>query len=88
MRPVGTPVVYRVAEHQHATTLKRAGEPELQGSVYHSEMTEFAGLVGRAHPDGKTCDVVIFPPNRAPVWINGVKEGDESGCFREPGAWS
>ena len=53
---------------------------EVEGSIHHRDMREFAGLVTRVHPSGKkgqkdTYDIVIFPPGREPSHIEGVSEG-------------
>lgn len=65
-------VRYRVHEGHEGETLKDG--KTLKGSIHHPELTEFTGLVTRSHGDG-THDIVIFPPNRAPVHVNGVGEG-------------
>ena len=44
------------------------------------EETKFAGLAGRVHPDG-TADLIVFPPNREPRWVNKVPFGEGPGTF-------
>lgn len=77
---LGQAMVYRAhAEHRHKVTEKDVDGAETTkltgGSIHHDAMDEFAGIVGRVHADG-SADLLIFPPNRAPVWVDGVKPGD------------
>lgn len=71
-------VVYRVPDEHHTTTT--VGGDELKGSIHHREMVEFVGMVTRDRGDG-TCDIVIFPPDKAPVHVAGVKTGEGPGTF-------
>lgn len=75
-------VRYRVHEG-HKTETKK-GEETLQGSLHHPELDEFTGLVTRSRPDG-THDIVIFPPNRAPVHVDNVTEGEGAHQIRFAG---
>lgn len=53
------------------------------GSVHHPEMRELLGIVGRCRSMPRTAerdayaayDVLLLPPNRAPVWVDAVEEG-------------
>ena len=83
---LGSHVVYHCAESHKTKTVKaeHGSKPvELDGSIHHPELTDFAGLVTREHDTAKgeaeTFDIVIFPPGRAPSHIEGVVEGDEPG---------
>jgi hypothetical protein len=80
---LGQAVVYRVQESHLTTTVKTNPDKtttELKGSVFHQDMDAFAGQVTRVHDDG-SADLVIFPPNRAPLHVDGVKAGDGAGEF-------
>jgi hypothetical protein len=83
------PVVFTAAIGHQTTTVKTDGPNKgtLLGSVFHPEMRTFAGVVGRVHDDG-SCDLLIFPPNHTPVWVDGAKLGDvdEPGTFALPWA--
>lgn len=57
-----------------------------EGSVHHDRMREFVAFVGRVREDtGETSptkgavlyDLLLLSPNRAPVWVDGVVEGDD-----------
>jgi hypothetical protein len=87
MSKLGKHCVYTVPVAHHTNTIKKphgeAGK-ELEGSTHHAELREFAGLVTREHaPAGKkkaeTFDIVIFPPGKAPVHVEGVLEGKDAG---------
>lgn len=81
-------VRYRVPEIHHNETLKgkddKGEDIVVHGSVHHPEMREFAGLVTRSHDDD-THDLVIFPPDRPPVHVHGVREGVGHGTFSHEG---
>ncbi|HEY2068265.1 MAG TPA: hypothetical protein VGG48_01825 [Rhizomicrobium sp.] len=90
MARLGSHVIYHTHdEHRTVTTKKQLGEEavELQGSIHHPELTDFAGLVTRlsAGPSAgkkkpaQLHDIVIFPPGRAPTHVEGVSEGREAG---------
>ena len=76
-------VRYRVPS-EHLTETVR-GEETLHGSIHHQSEVEFTGLITRLHPgEGRTsatADLVIFPPGKAPVHLEGVSEGDGPGSF-------
>lgn len=80
MLPVGSAVVYTASEKERTVTLNR-DKQELLGSHYHPTQVQFAGLVAAIDEDGKTAKLVIFPPNRNPVTIDAVAEGDAPGQF-------
>jgi hypothetical protein len=77
MSLLGSHVVFRPGEDHHNTTKTKhpvtGKEIEHQGSVYHPELREFAGLVTRGYEDG-TCDLIVFPPNRQPVHVERVPD--------------
>lgn len=77
--PLAYPVIFSAAE-AHLTNTVRAGV-EIQGSVFHPEVTQFAGLVTRVRDDG-AADLIIFPPGRDPRAVEGVEEGDGPGRFQ------
>ncbi|HEV2187507.1 MAG TPA: hypothetical protein VGR70_09880 [Stellaceae bacterium] len=90
MSHVGKSVLYRThPDHHTKTIVGQEPDPEnegkerpvtVDGSVHHPRLQEFAGLVTQSHDDG-THHLVIFPPNRPPVYVDHVKEGTEDGCF-------
>lgn len=82
MLSTGNAIVYSVPDKHLTVTLKREGE--VQGSVHHHELTEFAGLVTRVYEDGEV-GLVIFPPNRPHVTVDKVPEGDGPGTARLAG---
>lgn len=69
---------YRAAEIHLARTVR--GARELEGSVHHAELTEFTGLVTRSHADGGH-DIVIFPPDKPPIHLHNVREGQGPGTL-------
>lgn len=84
---LGFPVIFRVAEG-HLTKTVRGGV-ELEGSIFHAEQTEFAGIIGRIRPAGDTpesvttADIALIIPGQSDLrWVEGVPEGDEPGSFR------
>lgn len=81
MAKLGDRVLFRVAENHRTKTVK--GGEELAGSIYHPEMTEFVGIVGRVHVIAKAqfCDLQLLIPNADPKWVGRVAEGDEPGEF-------
>lgn len=79
MSQLGHHVVYRVHAEHKTETIK--GDKTVAGSLHHEELTEFAGLVTRVRGKGK-CDLIIFPPNRSPVHVDDVAEGDGDHQFR------
>lgn len=62
---LGLPVVYHVHQGHHEGAL---------GSIHHPELRDFHAHVTRVHDDG-TCDLVFFPPNRAPQHADKVPGG-------------
>lgn len=77
---LGFPVVFKVAS-EHLTKTLRSGRL-LDGSVFHAELTEFAGTIGRVNDDG-TADIALIIPGSADLrWVANVSEGDEPGSFR------
>lgn len=88
MAEIGDRVRYTVADN-HVTKTVVAGAEKL-GSVFHPDHGVFAGMIGAVRegvPDEATgklsapsYDVVIFPPNRAPVWVR-AEEGEGAGEF-------
>lgn len=84
---LGFPVIFRAAE-VHLTKTLRSGL-EVDGSVFHPELTEFAGIIGRVRAVGDepdavmTADIALIIPGHSDLrWIEGVPEGDGPGCFR------
>ncbi len=93
---LGAHVVYRASKDHHTKTITgtkkdekgqevkdKDGKPinvEVEGSVHHRELREFAGLVTRERA-GKpaTFDIVIFPPGANPVHVENVAEGTDEG---------
>ena len=79
MANLGDHVIYQTDPVHHTKTVKHPmGDPaapvvELEGSVHHPEMREFAGIVGRVNDDG-THDLLIHVPNQPSRWVNGCKE--------------
>lgn len=81
MASLGSPIVYTVAEKERAKSVR---EDKIQhGSLYHPEMTAFAGQVVRVLEEGRRfrADIVIFPPKRTPVFLENVSEGKGVGEF-------
>jgi hypothetical protein len=83
---LGYPVIFRVADC-HLTTTLRAGV-QVEGSVFHPELTEFAGIIGRVRPAGETegsvlsADIALIIPGHSDLrWIENIPEGDGPGCF-------
>lgn len=76
---LGRTVVYRVPEQKRTSTL-RAGVTQI-GSLYHSEMQIFAGVIARVNGDG-VIDIVIYPPAKPPVTISNVERGNAPGEFQ------
>lgn len=84
---LGFPVIFRAAE-AHLTKTLRSGQL-LEGSIFHPELKEFAGIIGRLRPAGDTegsvdtADIALIVPGNPDLrWVEGVPEGDEPGCFR------
>lgn len=69
-------VRYRVPEEHYRETLD--GGVEKTGSIHHRDHREFTGLVTHSHDDGSH-DIVIFPPDKPPVHVHQVTEGDGPG---------
>ena len=80
------PVVYTVPTSQQTTTVKTDGPNKgtLEGSVFHPSLRSFAGIIGEVQADG-TYGLIIFPPQKPPVWVDGAKYGAGPGGFTEPG---
>jgi hypothetical protein len=71
-------VIYTVPQAQQTSTLK--GGVTLAGSTLHESMTQFAGVVTAALPDGRY-DLMVWPPNKPGQTINDVAEGAVPGDF-------
>lgn len=75
---------YRVPQGHRTETVKgqddKGRDIVLRGSVHHAETDEFTGLITRSHGDG-TFDIVIFPPDKPPVHVHGVKQGTAPGTL-------
>lgn len=69
MAVLGDRVIFTVPSIHETKTVK--GDKEVLGSIYHAEMRQFAGMVGRVHEDG-SASLLIFPPNGAPRWVDAV----------------
>lgn len=80
MLQLGAPIVYTVKDRERAKTKQHLGR-EVDGSHFHAEMTQFAGVIARVYPDGITACLVIFPPKRPPVTVDHVSEGVGPGQF-------
>ncbi len=82
MSKLGDVVVYTVPAGHETTTLETiaAKVEEIFGSIHHSEMREFAAIVGNVNIDG-TCDLQLLVPNKEPRWVDAVPEGTGPGTF-------
>jgi hypothetical protein len=95
MAKLGDPVTYEVPPNQHTVTVKDG--VRFEGSTYHAELIEFAGVIARVHSkDGtgsldaalndKQFDLAIFVPGSPKVaWVVGVHEGKKAGEFKVVG---
>ena len=79
MLQLGASIVYTCKDKERTRTGK-GGTREVFGSVFHSELTQFAGVIARIREDG-TADLVIFPPSLAPRTVAKVSEGEGPGQF-------
>lgn len=84
---VGLTVIYFAAEAHHTKTMR--GAVEHTGSIFHPDLTEFAGTIGRIRPAGdtpgavETADIGLIIPGQSNLkWVENVPEGDEHGSFR------
>jgi hypothetical protein len=73
MPALGDRVIYTVPPAHQAKTVETVGGKSvtLEGSIYHKTQDVFTGIIGGLNPDG-TASVLIFPPNRSPVWVDAV----------------